>query len=282
MSTLADQFYIDDTTGNFYLHETGAWVLKGNLGANGGHGAPVAGMNSLYVDVDSGNVYFAGSGIGTLGGGTSTQGPQGQFIVGDDGADGEDSFVPGPQGAAGAVGAQGISGNQGPQGQFIVGDDGADGEDSFVPGPQGPTGAAPAAICAGMWCSTAQAITPSAHTLVALDTSLFTSNGITVDLTNHQFTIVTAGLYLLCAQVFANLTGTFAQCAIEFYVNGATVSTALNESPAPGSNSTVASVMTRLNVGDVVQMYVYIAGGPGISLVNQSIYTFMSLASLGH
>ncbi len=180
--TLADKFYIDELTGDFSLRENGVWAVKGNVGPNGaGHGPPLASIVGLYIDIDAGGVYFGGVLIGLLpggGGGGGSPGPQGipgQFIVGDDGADGEDSFVPGPKGADSIVpgppgadstvpGPQGIPGQfivgddgdtgedapiipgtqgaRGPQGYFIIGDDGAPGEDApSIPGPQGPPGA---------------------------------------------------------------------------------------------------------------------------------------------
>ena len=138
--TTADQFYIDDLTGNLYLHENGVWLFKGNVGPNGvGHGPPEAVIVGLYIDVDSSDIYFGGTLIGTLSGGSGA-GPPGARglpgVPGDDGADGEDApIIPGPAGAAGAAGAQGIPG------QFIVGDDGAPGEDApIIPGPQGVQG----------------------------------------------------------------------------------------------------------------------------------------------
>lgn len=39
MSVSADKFYIDDLTGDLYLHENGAWALKGTVKAGGGGGS---------------------------------------------------------------------------------------------------------------------------------------------------------------------------------------------------------------------------------------------------
>ena len=76
-------------------------------------------------------------------------GPQGAT-----GSAGQDSIVPGPQGATGAMGPQGATGADGPQGATgenstvagpqgdtgELGPQGATGENSVVPGPQGDTG----------------------------------------------------------------------------------------------------------------------------------------------
>lgn len=63
-------------------------------------------------------------------------GPQGFTIRGEDGEDGQNSFIPGPAGLGGETGAQGV---QGQQGLTIRGSDGDDGDDG-VPGQTGPAG----------------------------------------------------------------------------------------------------------------------------------------------
>tara|TARA_R110000868_G_scaffold68110_1_gene201474 strand:- start:494 stop:1789 length:1296 start_codon:yes stop_codon:yes gene_type:complete len=55
-----------------------------------------------------------------------------------DGLDGEDSYIPGPQGIPGVAGAAGANGSIGVNG--LPGLDGLDGEDSLIPGPRGLIG----------------------------------------------------------------------------------------------------------------------------------------------
>lgn len=70
------------------------------------------------------------------GGPQGAQGPPGPIVLPDDG---EDSWVPGPQGIQGLQGVPGPSGPQGPPG--IKGWDGEEGETYVFPGPQGAQGA---------------------------------------------------------------------------------------------------------------------------------------------
>jgi hypothetical protein len=146
---------------------------------------------------------------------------------------------------------------------------------------QGRTNLGIAAICGGLYLANSQPITAGIHQKILFDTSLFTANGVTVSTVNSQLTVGSTGLYLLCGQVFVAFTGTSMQCAIEFYINGVTRATGLNESPSVSANSTVASVLLRLTAGDVSELYTYQNGGSGYAGQAGSIYTFLSVAYLG-
>jgi hypothetical protein len=157
-------FYIDNLTQDFYLHEYGSWVLKGSLAASGGGGVNGLNLYNLagppddafgrdsesYIDNIGLHLYKRVAGHwedqGTIKGGDGDPGAPGDdgapgrdgyTIRGDDGEDGESGFpIPGQPGTDGSPGTDGRDG------YTIRGDDGEDGEDGFsIPGQPGGDGA---------------------------------------------------------------------------------------------------------------------------------------------
>lgn len=114
----------------------GSAGAPGPTGAQGNSGPP--GIDGYDAETLEPIVFPGLKGDTGPTGGTGPAGAIGSQVVLFDGADGEDSYIPGPAGINGATGATGANGAQGTIGPY--GFDGEDGEPSYIPGPTGPQG----------------------------------------------------------------------------------------------------------------------------------------------
>lgn len=129
-----------------------------------------------------------------------------------------------------------------------------------------------------MSLASSQSPASATPTKVLLDTTTL-EFGITADpITNHRFTVVTAGVYFIHGQVGYQSYVTGSNLVAEVYINGSQTVYSLAAGFNSGQLATVeTSDLVHLNVGDYIELYTFHTFGSPAALENSSAITFLDI-----
>lgn len=129
-----------------------------------------------------------------------------------------------------------------------------------------------------MYLNGAQSINDITTTKVTFDTAAITGVGITSDTSNSKFTVLTAGKYVVSAQLWYNQPIDGGLYRIMIYLNGGLYSGAANTSGA--LNLPVSPNITdliSLSVGDTIEIYTFHNSSASKSISAGSDQTYFSI-----